>query len=215
MQMNDDFSTLNCFVSSLCWLHKYWRRSIFIYCNFVIVLHTKKKKGKEGRKGLETLSLCVDKLFHLVNPLIAGAARRGFVRKCLICFPPPPPPKNNCRQPPRLSIIRIFVRGGLHSSLLTLTNYLTKWKSPSLHVPQPPPFNYRAYRRKWKHRWVLPEWTHNLYALVKISLGSMTALSTAFIAPCSPKLRFYVDVRVTVAVKQHRKTNRRRAPSAR
>lgn len=89
MQMNDDFSTLNCFVSSLCWLHKYWRRSIFIYCNFVIVLHTKKKKGKEGRKGLETLSLCVDKLFHLVNPLIAGAARRGFVRKCLICFPPP------------------------------------------------------------------------------------------------------------------------------
>lgn len=129
-------------------------------------------------------------------------------------LPPPPPPKNNCRQPPRLSIIRIFVRGGLHSSLLTLTNYLTKWKSPSLHVPQPPPFNYRAYRRKWKHRWVLPEWTHNLYALVKISLGSMTALSTAFIAPCSPKLRFYVDVRVTVAVKQHRKTNRRRASSA-
>ena len=36
----------------------------------------------------------------------------------------------------------------------------------------------------------------------------MTALSTAFIAPCSPKLRFYVDVRVTVAVKTtNQKTN--------
>ena len=159
MQMNDDFSTLNCFVSSLCWLHKYWRRSIFIYCNFVIVLH-KKKRRKEG-KGLETLSLCVDKLFHLVNPLIAGAARRGFVRTRLICF----------RQPPRLSIIWRFVWGGLHSSLLTLTNYLTKWKSLSLRFPQPPPLTtertvanestdgrYRngliIFMRSWKYHWV-------------------------------------------------------------
>lgn len=197
MQMNDDFSTLNCFVSSLCWLHKYWRRSIFIYCNFVIVLQ--KKKTTSSRKGLDRLSLSVDKLFHLVNPLIAGAAWRGFGRKCLFSFP-----QNNYRQPPRLSIILRFeglLLGGitLFLSLLTLTNYLTKWKSSRL-FPQPP-FNYWAYSRKWKHRWVLLEWTHNLYVLVKISLGSMTALSTVFIGPCSLKLRFYVNVRVTVAVK--------------
>lgn len=40
------------------------------------------------------------------------------------------------------------------------------------------------------------KWSHNLYVLVKISLGSMTALSTVFIAPCSLKLGFYVRVRV-------------------
>lgn len=62
------------------------------------------------------------------------------------------------------------------------------------------PFNCWAYSRTWKHRWVLLEWTHNLYVLVKISLGSMTALSSVFIAPCSLKLCFYVNVRVTVAV---------------
>lgn len=38
----------------------------------------------------------------------------------------------------------------------------------------------------------------------------MTALSTVFIAPCSLKLRFYVNVRVTVAVKT--KTHRHAAP---
>lgn len=48
---------------------------------------------------------------------------------------------------------------------------------------------------------MLLEWTHNLYVLVKVSLGSMTTLSTTFITPCAVKLSFYVYVRVTVAVK--------------
>lgn len=71
MQMNDDFSTLNCFVSSLCWLHKYWRRSVFIYCNFVIVLPKKTQKHTAAERERREF---VDKLFHSVNPLTAAAA---------------------------------------------------------------------------------------------------------------------------------------------
>lgn len=114
MQMNDDFSTLNCFVSSLCWLHKYWRRSVFIFCNFVIVLPKKRNNRNQQQKGK----------FHLVNPLIATAAPRGFVRKCFVCF---------------LSLNNLFACHSPwgSSSLLTLTNYLTKWKSSPL-FPHPP-----------------------------------------------------------------------------
>lgn len=102
MQMNDDFSTLNCFVSSLCWLHKYWRRSVFIYCNFVIVLQGEKKENQQQKKGLHKLSLPSDKLFHLLNPLIARAAGRGFGRKCFLS------PKNNICQSLGLSVILRF-----------------------------------------------------------------------------------------------------------
>lgn len=63
-------------------------------------------------------------------------------------------------------------------------------------------FNYRAYSCEWKHRWVLLGWTHNLYALVKISLRPMKALPTAFIAPRSLKLCFYLNVSCSVRRQQ-------------
>lgn len=207
MQMNDDFSTLNCFVSSLCWLHKYWRRSVFIYCNFVIVLPQIKKKEKQQKGGLDRPSLSVYKLFHLVNPVIAGALCGSMLRIWQAASYLPSSPPKQLLSPSLLVNLPDY---SLVLSPTTLTNYLTKWKSPPSAVsPSPSPLTTEhivanestdgrywngliIFMRSWKYHWV--RWRRLRLCLLPLVLWNFP---------------FHINVRVTVAVSTKRRRRRR------